>query len=700
MLRSAARLAFVAVLTTGCNPIFGIREGTPRPMCADELMIDDMEDGEAAICPSSGRNGIWYTASDLTSSDLTPGPDFSPSRIEDGSRGTSRYAARFTGSGFTDWGALMGFNLNVQGLGTKTIDVSAMAGIKFWMRSNAPVRVAFLIPETVGVGDGGECVGSNCNNHLGFQVSAPGSGWVEYDVPFTALTQERPGSVNWNKRNLVGIQFLVPPTAAFDVWVDDIRFLPACSVSGCRPTCTDPAFPVSCSASDRDPGACRPPGTDCAAVASWCADPLMVDDMEDGNSAICPSGERHGGWFALGDGTPNAELMPAESEDFVQTAIPGGRGASHYAARLTGSGFTAFGALLGVTLAAEEPHRYDVSGFSGIRFWMKNSVPTMVLLHTAETVSVADGGQCADGPGEYNCNNNFSFKVTAPSSEWVAYDLPFSAFSQTDGSATWNPSHLMNIGFAPRRDTPFDVWVDDLQFYECSSSPCLPTCADPAFPVQCAANAQSPAGCRRPGTDCTTFVLGCGASNTTRAPADGVIATFMGAGSATDILGDVVAVGDPAPTYTTDGTLHITLNAPATSHEHLVVHRFDDCVDATAFVGVQFSISGSLSGCALGYFTEDSVHLYDDGDPMSHGSHGIGRAGALPPVTRLTAGQVTSLPQTVWVPFAAMSGGVPDRPIEAAKVTGVGWRFIVDPSNGAATPACVADLTIDDVRFY
>ena len=74
-----------------------------------------MEDGDASICALDGRNGDWYTVGDGTSSDLTPARlPFTPTMIP-GGRGTSQYAAHFTGSGFTDWGALMGFNLNNKG---------------------------------------------------------------------------------------------------------------------------------------------------------------------------------------------------------------------------------------------------------------------------------------------------------------------------------------------------------------------------------------------------------------------------------------------------------------------------------------------------------------------------------------------------------------------------------------------------------
>jgi hypothetical protein len=369
---------------------------------------------------------------------------------------------------------------------------------------------------------------------------------------------------------------------------------------------------------------------------------------------------------------------------------------------MNGSGFTDFGALMGFALNAQPTGdvMYDARGASGITFSMKSNVAVSVSFPTVETNSPSQGGQCSETGGNI-CNIRFAFPITAPGPDWVEYQVPFSALSQNDGSATWDPSHLLNIDFAPRRDTAFDVWVDDVRFYNCSASECLlPTCTDLAFPVQCPANALAPAGCRRPGTDCATFVPGCAASNTTVAPADGLIATFMGADGGSDIMGDVFTVGDPAPTYSTDGALHIVLTAPTTSTAQtlLVVDHFKDCVDATAFTGVEFSISGSLSGCKLAYFTEDSVHLYDDGSP--HATHGTSRAGFHPAFMALADSQVTSVPQTLRVPFAALSAGFPLRPIDETKITGAGWVFLIDPSTSGGAPSCVADLTIDDVRFY
>jgi hypothetical protein len=283
-------VAVAATLGAGCNAAFGINEGRPWPRCTTALMIDDMEDHDGAICETNdapSRHGSWFTASDGSSDELQPavGQPFVPSSIP-GGRDGSRYAARMTGAGFTGWGALMGFNLNVQGLANRPYNASAVGGIKFWMKSNVPVTVDFPMEGTIPANRGGTCSDGaqafNCDNHFSFSISAPvPDQWIEYDVPFSALAQtstidaqgnEIFGSVAWNPASLVGIQFATSRPQfgvldlSFAVWVDDIQFY-GCLGATCVPTCTDPRLPVACPSSGTTPARCWPEGSACGAVS-------------------------------------------------------------------------------------------------------------------------------------------------------------------------------------------------------------------------------------------------------------------------------------------------------------------------------------------------------------------------------------------------------------------------------------------------
>jgi hypothetical protein len=247
---------------------------------------------------------------------------------------------------------------------------------------------------------------------------------------------------------------------------------------------------------------------------SACADPLMLDDMEDGDRFICESGGRRGAWYVSDDGT-SSNISP--QGEFTQTLIPGGRGASRQAAHVTGFDFTDWGVAFGVSLngdaAAAQP--YDASAVSGIKFWMKSSVPVAVGFPIPATTLPAalPAGACADGPGVQNCGNHFQFAITHPTSaDWTEYQVPFAALEQPHwletggnpvaGSATWTPSQLVNVQFAVDSFQTFDVWIDDVRLYSCAGDACLPTCTDPSLPVACPATGASAARCRPAGTTC------------------------------------------------------------------------------------------------------------------------------------------------------------------------------------------------------
>jgi hypothetical protein len=200
------------------------------------------------------------------------------------------------------------------------------------------------------------------------------------------------------------------------------------------------------------------------------------------------------------------------------------------------------------------------------------------------------------------------------------------------------------------------------------------------------------------GVDCTP-------ASTRLARADGLIADFMGADDGIEIGGEIVKSGDKpnsidgpgSPSYSTSGgRLHITENAaPEVAARYLGISiSFDGCVDASAFTGVQFSISAaSLGGCTMSYETGDVVHT----SATTGLPYATGAPSAYPPQATVTP---EPIPTTLMMPFVGgPSGGSPSTPVDTTKLTLVEWQFNVEAAPAGALP-CVADVTIDDVTFY
>jgi len=198
----------------------------------------------------------------------------------------------------------------------------------------------------------------------------------------------------------------------------------------------------------------------------------------------------------------------------------------------------------------------------------------------------------------------------------------------------------------------------------------------------------------------------CTPTSTAAAPAGGLVAEFSG-GSQEPVPGRIVTYSIPkladagAFNHTTEGNLTIKIHAPATSRPQLLgtMFQFDSCIDASAFTGVQFTISGSFSGCSLVYGTGDVAHE----DVTVSGTFAAVPAGSYVPQHRLAADELSSTPRTIKLPFTSADiAGNPPTPIDPAKLVFALWQFIVPVAadDGSATPPCTANVTVDDVRFY
>ena len=199
----------------------------------------------------------------------------------------------------------------------------------------------------------------------------------------------------------------------------------------------------------------------------------------------------------------------------------------------------------------------------------------------------------------------------------------------------------------------------------------------------------------------------CTPSNTSMAPADGLIADFADGGGI-EIPGRIVTyagrkVGGPSsPTYTTTGgALTITVNVSPTSKPQFLgtVVGFDKCVDASAFSGVQFTINGSFSGCQMQYATGDVSHQDATlGSPFASGA-----PGSYPPQFRIAPDDLTSTPRTIKAPFASPDiQGNPAAALDPTKLIFTLWQFTVPvaPEDDGGIEMCTGSVTIDNVRLY
>jgi hypothetical protein len=197
----------------------------------------------------------------------------------------------------------------------------------------------------------------------------------------------------------------------------------------------------------------------------------------------------------------------------------------------------------------------------------------------------------------------------------------------------------------------------------------------------------------------STSTTGCSATNTDKAPSSGLIADFASADAGIEIMGGTTTYGGTgAPTISiTGGALNITESGAATAAAQYVgaVLYFNNCVDAGAFTGVQFTLSGSMTGCANLKFSANYSAADDASTDTTKGSCTLGTGKCYSPQKDISASLTTTDTQ-VQVPWLT-TGGSPSGSVDPKTLTGIQWQFEID---AATTGSCVANLTIKNVKFY
>jgi aryl-phospho-beta-D-glucosidase BglC (GH1 family) len=190
-----------------------------------------------------------------------------------------------------------------------------------------------------------------------------------------------------------------------------------------------------------------------------CDNPRIIDTLEDGDEAICPSGGRNGGWFVADDGT--GTQTPSDNAD-IPVPLSSPRGQSAIAAHSSGTGFSDWGAVLGVTLVDGDGQLeyVDATSFGGLRFHARGSGTVLASITTGRTKPAPDGYCEPDA-----CFHPFRASVVL-GDNWVPNLLPFDGFeSNVLGAMTaQDRREILTVEFLATSED-FDLWVDDLGFY-------------------------------------------------------------------------------------------------------------------------------------------------------------------------------------------------------------------------------------------
>lgn len=208
----------------------------------------------------------------------------------------------------------------------------------------------------------------------------------------------------------------------------------------------------------------------------------VIDDMEDGDGLLTEVAARNGGWWTAGDGTVGASMVPVQieftDELALPEAIPEPRCGSNYAMRVTGQGFTDWGAVIGLGIAFGERKDgttgavpYDVSAYEGVEFYARigDTSTNEVRYQISDSNSDPDGGVCTDVRGDSEeCWDAFGVALPRLDTTWRRYKIPFAGLAQRGfgyKAAGVVTTAAYEITFNFPAASVFDFWVDDLSFY-------------------------------------------------------------------------------------------------------------------------------------------------------------------------------------------------------------------------------------------
>jgi hypothetical protein len=347
-------------------------------------------------------------------------------------RGSSNYAAHMTGYVTTK------YEYGFVGMGTTFlepkagINVSECSSLRFWHKGDGKtyrVKISSAHPDFLQ---------GEADNHYGRQFTTT-TNWKLEDIPMSWLTQEPywGTSVNLNdalsRATDIQFQTVKQPHASIDLWVDEIQFC-GCNMAQMLLTPT-PAIT-----------------------------PGKIDDMEDGDNV-----NNWGGyWFTYDDsgGSGNSYIVPRPAETFVM-ATPGrpktNGTPTNYAAAVTGNVTTYSPGIAGLgTVLRPSKQPVDLSSCSGIKFYVKGDGDFYYI-------------RIVSAHPDFGTSTNYYVADIGTTGNWQPYNITMNQLYQIGSGPTVNKTAALSMAteilFEPQEPGNFEIWIDDLEVYDCSSYP-------------------------------------------------------------------------------------------------------------------------------------------------------------------------------------------------------------------------------------
>ncbi len=199
-----------------------------------------------------------------------------------------------------------------------------------------------------------------------------------------------------------------------------------------------------------------------------------IDMLDEVNNTIELS-DGEGLWYTFHDNTAAGVISPdtqRTTDDLLPVTLPAPRDGSLLAVHVTAdTGFTSWGSGVGFNLNAPSEDvrlKYDVSRFSGVVFWARAGTGTASLRFKVVTADITpndeSGGECAT-----DCGDTYGAVIDLTTT-WVEYTIRFADLAQEGWGAPppagFDPTGVLAIHLHAGAGVAFDIWLDDLRFYE------------------------------------------------------------------------------------------------------------------------------------------------------------------------------------------------------------------------------------------